>query len=218
MPPPTGVVNGPLMATRNSRTAATVSSGSQVSNFALAFSPAKTSYQATRRLPLYAFSTAASNTRRDAFQISRPVPSPSINGITGVSGTCNSPPLYPIPFPSAGTFTPLYDVFMNPFPPDTNATNDTNHCTTTTQLKNISQRARTPESQSCIFSPWPANPGCVFPASLCAPNTATIGCASTNVGRLPHDHLYSSPAACVWRKGVGPKQRRIKSQIPLNSK
>src|SRR5580704_17803477 len=107
MPPPTGVVNGPLLATRNSRTASTVSSGSQLSNFALAFSPANTSYHATRRFPLYAFSTAASNTRRDAFQISRPVPSPSINGTIGVLGTSYFPPPYPIFFPSDGTATPL---------------------------------------------------------------------------------------------------------------
>jgi len=37
MPPPTGVVKGPLMATRNSRMASTVSSGSHLSNFAFAF-------------------------------------------------------------------------------------------------------------------------------------------------------------------------------------
>src|SRR3989442_9176620 len=43
LPISTGVVNGPLIATRNSRIALTVSSGNQVSNFALAFSPANTS-------------------------------------------------------------------------------------------------------------------------------------------------------------------------------
>src|ERR1700691_5291320 len=107
MPPPTGVVSGPLMATRNSRPASPVSSGSHVSNFAFAFSPANTSYHATRRLPPYAFSTAASNTRRDAFQISRPVPSPSIHGTTGLSGTSYFPPAYPIFFPPDDTTTPL---------------------------------------------------------------------------------------------------------------
>jgi len=35
-----------------------------VLEFAFAFSPAKTSYQATERLPLYAFSTAASTRGR----------------------------------------------------------------------------------------------------------------------------------------------------------
>src|SRR5208282_6858144 len=109
MPPPTGVVSGPLMATRNSRIAATVSSGSQVSNFALAFSPAKTSYQAMRRLLLYAFSTAASKTRAEAFQISRPVPSPSMKGMIGRSGTRYLPLLYSIFCPLDGTGTPLND-------------------------------------------------------------------------------------------------------------
>ena len=45
MPPPTGVVSGPLMPMRRSRNAATVSSGSQVLKRSIAFSPAKTSYQ-----------------------------------------------------------------------------------------------------------------------------------------------------------------------------
>ena len=37
MPPPTGVVSGPLIPTRNSRSASTVSSGSQLSNLCLGF-------------------------------------------------------------------------------------------------------------------------------------------------------------------------------------
>ena len=40
MPPPTGVVSGPLIETRYSRHAATVSSGSQLANSLLDFSPA----------------------------------------------------------------------------------------------------------------------------------------------------------------------------------
>jgi hypothetical protein len=40
MPPPIGVVSGPLMETRYSRQAATVSSGSQVFRSLFAFSPA----------------------------------------------------------------------------------------------------------------------------------------------------------------------------------
>src|SRR5271157_683706 len=112
IPPPTGVVSGPLMLTRKSRAASTVSSGSHCLNVLNAFSPANTSNHATRRFPPYAFSTAASNTRREAFQISRPVPSPSINGMIGRSGTCSTPPLYPIAFPSLGTATPLYAVFI----------------------------------------------------------------------------------------------------------
>src|SRR2546429_9918713 len=116
MPPPTGVVGGPLMATRKSRIASTVSFGSHSLNALNAFSPAKTSNHATRRFPRYAHSTAASNTRRDAFQMSRPVPSPSMNGIIGASGTCSSPPLYPIGLPSEGTTFPLYELFMNTAP------------------------------------------------------------------------------------------------------
>src|SRR5882762_236662 len=112
MPPPTGVVSGPLIEIRKSRTASTVSSGNHCLNALNAFSPANTSNHATRRFPPYAFSTAASNTRRDAFQISLPVPSPSINGIIGLSGTFNTPPSYPIAFPSPGTATPLYAFFI----------------------------------------------------------------------------------------------------------
>ena len=41
MPPPTGVVSGPLMPTRNSLKASIVSSGSQLSNLFLAVSPAE---------------------------------------------------------------------------------------------------------------------------------------------------------------------------------
>jgi len=40
MPPPMGVVSGPLMPMVNSRNASTVSSGSQVLNFVNAYSPA----------------------------------------------------------------------------------------------------------------------------------------------------------------------------------
>ena len=112
IPPPTGVVSGPLSETRKSRAASTVSFGSHCLNVLNAFSPAKTSNHATRRFPPYAFSTAASNTRRDAFQMSLPVPSPSINGIIGLSGTCSFPPSYPIAFPSPGTATPLYALFI----------------------------------------------------------------------------------------------------------
>ena len=51
MPPPTGVVSGPLMPTRYCRNASTVSSGSQLLNCLKAFSPAKTSIHAIFRLP-----------------------------------------------------------------------------------------------------------------------------------------------------------------------
>ena len=52
MPPPMGVVSGPLMATRYSRQRARVSSGSQEPVSSLAFSPAYTSSQQISRLPL----------------------------------------------------------------------------------------------------------------------------------------------------------------------
>ncbi len=51
MPPPMGVVSGPLMPIRYFLNAATVSSGSQLLNCLNAFSPAYTSYHAILRLP-----------------------------------------------------------------------------------------------------------------------------------------------------------------------
>src|SRR5204862_2072735 len=87
MPPPTGVVSGPLIPTRYSRNASTVSSGSHSSNLSFAVWPAKTSNHAIFFLPPYAFSTAASMTRSLAAQISGPVPSPRMNGMIGRSGT-----------------------------------------------------------------------------------------------------------------------------------
>src|SRR5207245_11476489 len=50
--------------------------------------------------------------RREAFQISRPVPSPSINGMMGASGARSSPPAYSIGLPFAGTECALYRLFM----------------------------------------------------------------------------------------------------------
>src|SRR6267378_6524160 len=99
MPPPTGVVSGPLMPTRYVRKASTVSSGSQLSNSFLLFSPAWTSIQAIFLRPPYAFSTAASKTRCEARQMSGPVPSPSMNGRIGWSGTLRRPPDRVIAFP-----------------------------------------------------------------------------------------------------------------------
>ena len=91
MPLPTGVVSGPLMPTRYSLNASTVSSGSQLLNFLNAVSPAKTSNHEIWRLPSYALATAASNTRTLAAQMSGPVPSPRMNGTTGLSGTLSLP-------------------------------------------------------------------------------------------------------------------------------
>src|SRR5262249_39181509 len=99
MPPPMGVVSGPLMPTRYFLNASRVSSGSQLPVLLKAFSPARTSCQVILRFigrPEYALSTAASNTRTDARQMSGPVPSPSMNGMTG----------------SLGTFKPVGDMVM----------------------------------------------------------------------------------------------------------
>ena len=52
IPPPTGVVSGPLMPMRCSRKASTVSSGSQSPVSLKAFSPASTSFQAIVRAVL----------------------------------------------------------------------------------------------------------------------------------------------------------------------
>ena len=102
MPPPTGVVSGPLIDTRYSRHAATVSSGSQVLYSRLDFSPANTSIQWMRRLPPYALATAASITRTLARQISGPVPSPSMKGMMGFSGTRSLPSCMVIFAPCGG--------------------------------------------------------------------------------------------------------------------
>ncbi len=51
MPPPTGVVRGPLMATLNSRAASRVSSGSHSPVTSLPFSPAYTSIHWISRRP-----------------------------------------------------------------------------------------------------------------------------------------------------------------------
>src|SRR6516165_9282327 len=116
MPPPTGVVRGPLIEIRNSWIAASVSSGNQLPNFWKDFSPAKTSYQTTLREPFDTFSIAASKTSCEAFQISRPVPSPSMKGIIGLLGTTRFVPLKVIFCPDAGTSTPLN---FTPLPPVT---------------------------------------------------------------------------------------------------
>src|SRR6185437_7065149 len=110
MPPPTGVVSGPLIETRNSCIASTVSWGSQSWNRVNAFSPANTSIQATRRSPPNAFSSAASNTRTEARHIAAPVPSPSTYGMIGLWGTFTAPFSYAIRSPVAGPRANLYVV------------------------------------------------------------------------------------------------------------
>ena len=88
MPPPTGVVSGPLIPIRCERKVSTVSSGSQLPVSSNAFWPARTSFQATVWPCLAA---AASRTSLAAGQMSTPVPSPSMKGMMGSSGTCSVP-------------------------------------------------------------------------------------------------------------------------------
>src|SRR5580658_5617123 len=58
-----------------------------------------------RFLPPYALATAASITRTLARQMSAPVPSPSMNGMIGLSGTCRMPLATAIFAPPAGGAT-----------------------------------------------------------------------------------------------------------------
>ena len=88
MPPPIGVVSGPLIPIRCDRNASTVSSGSQLPVSSNAFWPASTSFQATVWPCLAA---AASRTSLAAGQMSTPVPSPSMKGMMGSSGTIRVP-------------------------------------------------------------------------------------------------------------------------------
>ena len=85
-----------------------VSSGSQFSNFVFAFSPAYTSNHSIDFFPVKAFCTAESNTRWEAFQISGPVPSPSMNGMIGRSGTWSVPPCITMVSPVVGAFRSAY--------------------------------------------------------------------------------------------------------------
>src|SRR3989304_1756903 len=52
-----------------------------------------------RRVPPYAFCTAASKMRCEARQMSGPVPSPSMKGRIGVAGACRRPPGVRLPTP-----------------------------------------------------------------------------------------------------------------------
>src|SRR4051794_19974778 len=88
MPPPIGVVSGPLIPIRYSLNVATVSSGNQLPVSLNAFSPASTSFHST---VLPCFFAAASRTSLAAGQMSTPVPSPSMNGMMGSFGTCSVP-------------------------------------------------------------------------------------------------------------------------------
>src|SRR5207237_970596 len=101
IPPPTGVVSGPLIATRCVRMASRVASGSQLPTCLKAFSPASTSSQSIWRFPPDTFRTVASNTRRAARQMSGPVPSPSMKGMMGWLGTTQRPSRYSMRSPMA---------------------------------------------------------------------------------------------------------------------
>ena len=78
-----------------------------------AFSPAKTSSHSIFLFPSYAFSTAESKTRTAAFQISLPMPSPSINGIIGLSGTFKLPFSIEIVFDRLIYYFSLIDLFFD---------------------------------------------------------------------------------------------------------
>src|SRR3989442_10894594 len=68
----------------------------------IARSPAGTGYQAIRRRPPKAFATAASIALRAARTTSGPMPSPSISGMIGSSGTRSPLPAIKILWPVSG--------------------------------------------------------------------------------------------------------------------
>src|SRR2546426_3445796 len=86
-PPLTGVVSGPFSPTTYSLIVPRVASGSMSPYWNIARSPAGTGYQAIRRRPPKALATAASIALRAARTTSGPMPSPSISGMIGSSGT-----------------------------------------------------------------------------------------------------------------------------------
>ena len=80
-----------------------------------AFSPAGTSNQTTFFLPPYAFTTAASTTLIITGVMSRPVPSPSMKGMMGSSGTLSDMSALTVIFwPLAGTWMCWYMVENDP--------------------------------------------------------------------------------------------------------
>ena len=78
MPPPTGVVRGPLIETKPVLIASRVSSGNHSPVLSNAFCPARTSFQWIFRSSEYAILTAASTTLIITGVMSMPIPSPSI--------------------------------------------------------------------------------------------------------------------------------------------
>src|SRR5436190_2742978 len=102
------------MATRCSRMLSSVSSGSQLPLSLNAFSPARTSRQTMLRFAPDILVTAASNTLEAARQMSGPVPSPSMNGMMGWSGTIQWPSRKSILAPTAPPRRPSTWVGMAP--------------------------------------------------------------------------------------------------------
>src|SRR5437899_5186184 len=105
------------MATRCSRMLSSVSSGSQLPLSLNAFSPARTSRQTMLRFAPDILVTAASNTLEAARQMSGPVPSPSMNGMMGWSGTIQWPSRKSILAPTAPPRRPSTWVGMAPILP-----------------------------------------------------------------------------------------------------
>src|SRR5436190_1634533 len=88
--------------TTYSRIASNVACGRSSPYLKRAISPAGASYQTILRRPPDDFSTAAEIARRAAFVTSGPIPSPSIMGRIGSSGTFRRPSAITILWPSEG--------------------------------------------------------------------------------------------------------------------
>ena len=84
-----------------------VSSGNQLPVCLKAFSPANTSFHSITRWPPYALPTASSTMRWQTGVISAPTPSPSIKGMTTLSGTRR------VPFCFVILFIILFFIFTN---------------------------------------------------------------------------------------------------------
>ena len=97
------------MDTAYSFTASSVSEGNQSPSYnSAAFSPQYTSIHDIFFCPEYAFSTAASITFIITGDISIPIPSPSMNGIIGSSGTFKLRSSFTVIFdPTSGILTCL---------------------------------------------------------------------------------------------------------------
>src|SRR5881275_31990 len=81
IPPPTGVVSGPLMATRCARMLSSVASGSQVPTCLKAFSPASTSSHSARRAPDVGSRAVSLDEWNDGVVRHHPTPVPEIDAL-----------------------------------------------------------------------------------------------------------------------------------------